>query len=74
MSWTLERGSEGGGDQRARLVRGDGRGEEAVGQSRNARHLLSLPELHEDVAFCVRRDAFDLVAVSDANEVVRRLA
>ena len=47
---------------------------DAVGQSRNARHLLRLPELQEDVEFCLRRDAFDLVAVSDANGVVRRLS
>ena len=46
---------------------------DAVGQTRHARHLLSLPELHEDVGFCLRLDAFDLVAVSDANEGVRRL-
>ncbi len=45
---------------------------DAVGQSRNARHLLRLPELQEDVGFCLRLDAFDLVAVSDAEKVVRR--
>jgi 2-phosphosulfolactate phosphatase len=30
--------------------------------SRNARRLLSNPELREDVAFCFRRDALDLTA------------
>ena len=45
----------------------------AIGQSRNARHLLSLPELHDDVAFCSQLDAFDLVAVSAADKVVRWL-
>ena len=44
----------------------------AIGLSRNARHLLRLPELEEDVEFCLRLDAFDLVAVSDAEQVVRR--
>ena len=46
---------------------------DAVGQSRNARQLSRLPELNEDVRFCLQRDAFDLVAVSDAEKVVRRL-
>jgi 2-phosphosulfolactate phosphatase len=47
---------------------------DAIGQSRNARQLMKLPEFHDDVAFCARLDAFPLVAKSDANEVVRRLA
>ncbi len=34
----------------------------AVAQSRNGRALMSRPELREDVAFCVRPNAFPLVA------------
>ncbi|HEY3760257.1 MAG TPA: 2-phosphosulfolactate phosphatase [Verrucomicrobiae bacterium] len=30
--------------------------------SENARRLLSIPDLRDDVAFCLRRDVFDLVA------------
>ena len=35
----------------------------ATGKSRNGRRLLSHPELKDDVAFCLRRDAFKLAAV-----------
>lgn len=35
---------------------------EAVAGSRNGRRLLGLPELRDDVAFCLRRDAFGIVA------------
>lgn len=42
--------------------------------SRNGRRLLGLPELREDVAFCLQRDRFDLVAGLQADGVVRRLA
>jgi 2-phosphosulfolactate phosphatase len=35
---------------------------EAISSSRNGRRLLSIPELREDVAFCVQRDIFALVA------------
>src|SRR5438445_301951 len=34
----------------------------AVSSSRNGGRLLSIPELGEDVAYCVQRDAFGLVA------------
>jgi 2-phosphosulfolactate phosphatase len=34
----------------------------AVRESENARHLLGIPELREDVAFCLRRDVYPLVA------------
>jgi 2-phosphosulfolactate phosphatase len=34
----------------------------AVSRSENARRLLALPELRDDVAFCLQRDAFPLVA------------
>jgi phosphosulfolactate phosphohydrolase-like enzyme len=34
----------------------------AVAQSRNGRRLLAHPDLRDDVAFCVQRDLFSLVA------------
>jgi 2-phosphosulfolactate phosphatase len=34
----------------------------AVYQSENARHLLGIPELRDDVAFCLRQDVYPLVA------------
>lgn len=46
---------------------------DALGQSSNARRLLSLPELNDDVEFCIQQDAFDFVATSDANGLLRRL-
>jgi 2-phosphosulfolactate phosphatase len=46
---------------------------DALRESSNARRLLGLPELQEDVGFCLRTDTLDLVAVCDANEIVRRL-
>ncbi len=44
----------------------------AMQQSRNARRLLSVPELRDDVAFCLRLDVFDLVAGVDASGAVRK--
>lgn len=41
-------------------ARGDFAG--AASRSENARHLLEIPELREDVAFCLRRDVYNLVA------------
>ena len=35
----------------------------AASQSRNARRLLAIPELKDDVAFCLQRDVFDFAAV-----------
>jgi 2-phosphosulfolactate phosphatase len=37
----------------------------AVASSENARRLLAIPELREDVAFCSQRDIFPLVAKMD---------
>jgi len=40
--------------------------------SRNARRLLALPELRDDVAFCLQRDVFNLVArVDNSGRVVK---
>jgi len=44
---------------------------EAVCRSENARRLLAIPELRDDVAFCLRQDAFNLVAVLGSDGAVR---
>ncbi len=44
----------------------------AVSQSRNGRRLLARPELREDVAFCVQRDVFNLLAELGKDGWVRR--
>ena len=41
--------------------------------SRNGARLLAYPELREDVALCLRRDVFDLVAGMESDGCVRRL-
>ena len=35
---------------------------EVISEAENARRLLAIPELRDDVAFCLRQDVFDLVA------------
>ena len=45
---------------------------DAVRQSGNARRLLRLAELRDDVEFCLRRDTLGLVAVRDAEGILRR--
>ena len=46
---------------------------ETLCQARNARRLLSMPELRDDVQFCIQLDAFDFTAASDADGLLRRL-
>jgi 2-phosphosulfolactate phosphatase len=46
----------------------------AISQARNARRLLSEPELRDDVEFCLRLNALPIAAANDANGVVRRVA
>jgi len=41
----------------------------AVSESENARRLLGIPELKEDVEFCLQRDVFDLVAGLRGEEI-----
>jgi 2-phosphosulfolactate phosphatase len=41
----------------------------AASKSRNGLRLLSIPELREDVAFCMRRDVFDFAASMDREGV-----
>ncbi len=50
-----------------RQVKGDLAG--AAAKSENARHLLGIPELREDVAFCLRRDVYPLVAGMKGGEM-----
>jgi len=43
----------------------------AVGNAENARRLLAIPELRDDVAFCLQRDVFPLVAEMEADGAIR---
>ena len=44
----------------------------AVRNSENARRLLAIPELRDDVSFCLQRDIFSLVARMEADGAIRR--
>jgi 2-phosphosulfolactate phosphatase len=44
---------------------------EAISQSENARRLLAIPELRDDVAFCARQNIFNLVAKLELDGAVR---
>lgn len=44
----------------------------AASQSRNGSRLSGMPELREDVAFCLQRDVFDFVAVMDKGGVIKK--
>ena len=46
---------------------------EAVSSAENARRLLAIPELRDDVAFCLRQDVFDLVATLGRDGAIRIL-
>jgi hypothetical protein len=41
--------------------------------ARNGRRLLEIPELRDDVAFCLQRDAFPIVATMDSNRKITSL-
>jgi 2-phosphosulfolactate phosphatase len=43
-----------------------------VRNSENARRLLAIPELRDDVAFCLQRDIFPLIAGMEADGAIRR--
>jgi 2-phosphosulfolactate phosphatase len=45
----------------------------AIGRSENARRLLGIPELHDDVTFCLQRDIFPLVAKMEADGAIRKV-
>jgi 2-phosphosulfolactate phosphatase len=44
---------------------------EVVSEAENARRLLAIPELRDDVAFCLRPDAFNLVAALGRDGAIR---
>jgi 2-phosphosulfolactate phosphatase len=44
----------------------------AVRSSENARRLLSIPELRDDVSFCLQRDVYPLIAKMEADGSVRK--
>jgi phosphosulfolactate phosphohydrolase-like enzyme len=44
---------------------------EAICRSQNARRLLAIPELRDDVAFCLRQDVYNLVAVLGRDGSIR---
>jgi 2-phosphosulfolactate phosphatase len=44
-----------------------------MAQSRNARRLLSRPDLRDDVRYCAQRDIYNFVAAMDKNGVVSRI-
>ena len=46
----------------------------AIRESDNARRLLTIPELRDDVEFCLRRECFPLVAALGRNGALERLA
>ena len=46
----------------------------AMAHSANARRLLARPDLRDDVAFCLRRDVFDLTAAMKSGRITRNLA
>lgn len=46
---------------------------EAAAESSNARRLLRIPELKEDVAFCLQRDLFEFVAVLQPDGRITRI-
>jgi 2-phosphosulfolactate phosphatase len=45
----------------------------AFSSSQNARRLLAIPELREDVAFCLQRDVFNLVAEMRTDGTILKL-
>ena len=44
---------------------------EVVSVAENARRLLAIPELRDDVAFCLRQDVFNLVAALGRDGTIR---
>jgi phosphosulfolactate phosphohydrolase-like enzyme len=45
----------------------------AVRNAENARRLLAIPELYDDVAFCLQRDIFPLVAKMETDGAIRKV-
>ena len=46
---------------------------EVVSEAENARRLLAIPELRDDVAFCLRPDVYNLIAVLGRDGAIRIL-
>jgi 2-phosphosulfolactate phosphatase len=46
---------------------------EVVSEAENARRLLAIPELRDDVSFCLRQDKYPLVAQMEADGAIRML-
>jgi 2-phosphosulfolactate phosphatase len=46
--------------------------ERKIALSENGARLLAIPELHDDVAFCLQRDIFPLVAKMEADGAIRK--
>jgi len=46
---------------------------EVVSEAENARRLLAIPELRDDVAFCLQQDIYPLVAKMEGGAVIRML-
>ena len=44
-----------------------------IGRSQNGRRLLAIPELRDDVAFCLQRDIFPLVAEMQSDGSIRKI-
>jgi 2-phosphosulfolactate phosphatase len=47
--------------------------DKVIQTSENAQRLLSIPDLRDDVSFCLRRDVFDLVAALGREGSLRRM-
>jgi phosphosulfolactate phosphohydrolase-like enzyme len=45
----------------------------AVSDAENARRLLAIPELRDDVAFCLRQDVYNLIAALGHDGAIRIL-
>jgi 2-phosphosulfolactate phosphatase len=45
----------------------------AVSEAENARRLLAIPELRDDVAFCLQRDVYNLIAALGRDGAIRAL-
>ena len=45
----------------------------AISGAENARRLLAIPELRDDVAFCLRQDVYNLIAPLGRDGAIRAL-
>ena len=47
--------------------------EKRIAFSENARRLMAIPELRDDVVFCCQRDVFPLVARMENGSAIRKV-